>query len=474
MNKTGNSGLKLPSIPKLCRLLAIVLAAPVAAVGQQPSASDGLTITQAVEAALRNYPSITVSQEQINAAAAGIQLARTAYLPRVDALAQVNRATRNNVFGLLLPQSVIPSISGPVLGTNNLGSAWGSALGVLVSWEPFDFGARKASVAAATATRARSEAALKRTQFDVAVAAADSYVTLVATQEMVRAAQAGVDRAQTLLQTITALVNAQLRPGADASRTQAELAAARTQLIQAQQAVEVSRANLARFTGGEPAQIVTVASKLLQPAPEQPVAALNAAANPLSLEQSEVVEEVKAQLKVLERTYFPRFSLQGSVYARGTGAELNGTNLGGLNGLGPTTQDYALGFTVTFPVMDLASIKARKAEQSATARAETARLQQIATDLKAQWNNAVATLHGARSVAGNTQIEVNAARAATDQATARYRSGLGNIDEVAEAQRLLTQAEIDDALARLGVWRALLAVASAAGDIKPFLTEVAQ
>ena len=41
------------------------------------------------------------------------------------------------------------------------------------------------------------------------------------------------------------------------------------------------------------------------------------------------------------------------------------------------------------------------------------------------------------------------------QATARYQSGLGNIDEVAEAQRLLTQAEIDDALARLSVWRGI-------------------
>ncbi len=63
-------------------------------------------------------------------------------------------------------------------------------------------------------------------------------------------------------------------------------------------------------------------------------------------------------------------------------------------------------------------------------------------------------------MAANTPIQVpRRARAATDQATARYQSGLGNIDEVAEAQRLLTQAEIDDALARLGVWRALLQIA---------------
>src|SRR5262245_56784807 len=79
----------------------------------QQTAPSPMTIAQAVETALRNYPSVNVSQEQVNAAAAGIDLARTAYLPRVDTIAQFNRATRNNVFGLLLPQGVIPSMSGP-------------------------------------------------------------------------------------------------------------------------------------------------------------------------------------------------------------------------------------------------------------------------------------------------------------------------------------------------------------------------
>jgi outer membrane protein TolC len=365
-------------------------------------------------------------------------------------------------------------MSGPVLGTNNLGTAWGSAIGALVTWEPFDFGLRKASVTASTAARAQQEAALKRTQFEVTVAAADAYVTLIAAQETVRAAQAGVDRAEVLSRTIGALVNSQLRPGADASRAQAELAAARTQLIQAQQAVDVSRANLSQFVGLEPAQITASAPKLLQLPPQPAMQPLDTAANPLSVEQNAAVEQLRAQLRILERSYFPRFYLQGAAYARGTGAEVNGTNLGGLNGLAPTTQDYALGFTVTFPVMDRASIRAREVGQSATIRAETARYQQIATDLKARWNVAVATLGGARNVAANTPVQVAAARAATEQATARYRAGLGNIDEVAEAQRLLAQAEIDDALARLGVWRALLGVATAAGDLQPFLAEASQ
>jgi outer membrane protein len=454
--------------------LVLSLIAGFAPAAQQTSQPAGLTLTTAVEAALRNYPSVRVSQEQINAAAAGIQLARAAYLPRVDLLAQVNRATRNNIFGLLLPQSVIPSISGPVLGSNNFGTVWGSAVGTLVSWEPFDFGVRKANDAAAKAARARSQSALERTQFEVAVATADAFVTLVAAQETVRASQAAVDRTEVITRTINALVDAELRPGADASRAQAEVAAARTQWIQAQQAFEIARVNLSRFVGMEPGQTTTSAPRLLQLPPERATEPLDTVANPAVREQNAIIEQLTAQLRILERSYFPRFFLQGSAYARGTGAETNGDRLGGLNGLAPDTQNYAVGFTVTFPVFDRSSIHAREAVQEANIHAETARYEQIATDLKAQWNAATATIAGARRIAANTPVQVSAARATVEQTTARYQAGLGTIDAVAEAQRLLAQSEIDDALARLNVWRGLLAVAAAAGDIQPFLAEVSQ
>ncbi len=51
-------------------------------------------------------------------------------------------------------------------------------------------------------------------------------------------------------------------------------------------------------------------------------------------------------------------------------------------------------------------------------------------------------------------------------------AGLGTIVEVAEAQRLLTQTEIDHSLAKLQVWRAHLAKATAQGDINGFLEMV--
>jgi len=95
-------------------------------------------------------------------------------------------------------------------------------------------------------------------------------------------------------------------------------------------------------------------------------------------------------------------------------------------------------------------------------------------DLGGQLEKAQAQYRGSRRVAENTPILLEAAQEAEQQATARYNSGLGNIVEVAEAQRLLAQAEIDDSLARLAVWRALLAIAATQGELEPFLRMAAK
>ena len=89
-----------------------------------------VTIGAAIEAAIRDFPAVTEATARAAAATEAINESQAAYLPRLDALWQLNRASRNNVFGLLLPQSIVPPISGPVLGTDTFESAWGSAAGL--------------------------------------------------------------------------------------------------------------------------------------------------------------------------------------------------------------------------------------------------------------------------------------------------------------------------------------------------------
>ena len=103
-------------------LMLVWLATGIAALAQTPPAGTPqpkLTLAQAIDLAEKNYPRIRASLEQQVAAQGGVSVARTAYLPRTDILWQTNRATANNVYGLLLPQGVVPSISGPVLAADN-------------------------------------------------------------------------------------------------------------------------------------------------------------------------------------------------------------------------------------------------------------------------------------------------------------------------------------------------------------------
>src|SRR5713226_7469629 len=209
-----------------------------------------LTLNDAIQLALKNYPAIKESRARAQAAEEGVGVARTAYLPRLDTIGQVNRATTNNVFGLLFPQSVIPPITGPVLGTRSLGdSVWGSAAGVLLSWEAVDFGQRKASVGVARAQTSLAKNQTALTELDVASAAADAFLTVLAAEESVRAARANVDRLQIFANNVGTLVRNQLWPGADQSRAEAELAVANNQLSQAVQIAEVARASLADAVG---------------------------------------------------------------------------------------------------------------------------------------------------------------------------------------------------------------------------------
>jgi len=429
-----------------------------------------LTLRQAVQRSLEEYPAIRSSVEKVSAAAAGINLARTAYLPRADFLGQENRATHNNVFGLLLPQFVLPSISGPAQGTNSLSNVWGSAVGTLVSWEPFDFGLRQASVENAKAIRNRAAAEVNVTKFQTATAAADAFLTIAAAEQMVIAASAGVERARVIYQVIETLATNQLRPGADASRSRAELAFTQTQEIEAEQALDVARAALGQLLSVNPERITIEPASLLRPPPKTDLSSESATQHPLALEEKAEIAEIKTREHELDRSYYPRFFLEGSVYGRGTGIHPDGRVGGVASGLAPNIQDWAVGLNVTFPVLDWFSIHAKRQIEVHNELSASARYDQILQDVNGEIAKAAATLRGAVRVAQNTPIQLEAARATEQQASARYRTGLGNISEVAEAQRLLTQAEIDDSLARLGVWRALLGVAAAQGDLTPFLT----
>lgn len=452
-------------------MVAAALLGVAARASAQPAAppSQPLTLDAAMTYAAAHYPSLRASLEQVEAADATVATARAAYLPRLDALWQSSRATANNVVGQVLPQSVIPALSGPVLPSAYRDSVWGSATGALLSWEAIDFGLRDAGVNAARSglARARAEDALSR--LEVEAAAANAFLALLSAERTVVAARADVERRGVLARAVQTLAANELRPGAEATRSDAERAAAETRLIRAEQSAAIAKVVLARTLGLSGQSIAIDAEALLARPPSGDLAAAAAAAHPLGTLHAATIEQARAQQAILMRTDRPRLFLQGSMSSRGSGARADGTFDGAIGGLALDRVNWAAGVQVQFPnVFDFVSLRARRAAAAATVRLEQARYEEAVLTVAEQRDIAAATLAAARAVLANTPIQLAAARQSETQARARYDAGLGDLVAVAEAQNLLAQAEAQDQLARIDVWRALLAEAVAAGDLTPF------
>ena len=262
--------------------------------------------------ALQNYPAVRASLQQVSAARAGVTLARTQYLPQLTGVYQDSRATQNQVPGIWLGTPITPTVEGPI-GASSGQSFWGSQAAALFSWEPADFGLRSARVGQARSAEAKSQADLALTQLQVAAAVGNYFLLAVANQQAVMAAQANLDRWQRFNKSIHVLVDNQLRAGADASRADAELARAKIQLYQSQQAERAALDTLAALMGTAGSETKLDSGRLLDPSPGGSLPDAAASEHPLARDQMAYVRLIQTEEKVLQRTDYPRLYLQGEV-----------------------------------------------------------------------------------------------------------------------------------------------------------------
>ncbi|MDE2462502.1 MAG: TolC family protein, partial [Alphaproteobacteria bacterium] len=240
---------------------------------------------------------------------------------------------------------------------------------------------------------------------------------------------------------------------------------------QAQTQEQVRLEALANFLQVPSQQLVIDGKDVLGTAPTTTENEAPIETHPQAEQLAALLNQQKEQVHLLSRSYVPTFTLYGS--ASGLGAGLSSTSsptfLGGSSGLAPTELNWMTAFQVTFPAFQIFTIHQQKEQQKAQVLSTQSSYQQMLGDLSAQEKQARAMLDGARRVAENTPVEVSAARDSERQQQARYKSGLATVVEVSTAEAALAQAEGDDALARVNVWRGLAGVAEAQGDLTPFI-----
>jgi outer membrane protein len=212
--------------------------------------SARLTLEQAVSYALAHHPSMRVAAAIEAGSQAGVERSRAAYLPESDFSWQETRATANNVPGLFLNTPDFPVIEENQNGGFFGSPEWNSQTSLFLSKDVIGLLREMALADAALARRAQAAAGVDAGRLTVASAAADAFITAVAAAQTVRATRAGVARARAFAIAVKGLVNSGLRPGADASRAEAEVALALNQQISAEEAQRVARATLREALGG--------------------------------------------------------------------------------------------------------------------------------------------------------------------------------------------------------------------------------
>ena len=430
-------------------------------------APRAFTIEQAVADALANHPRIASSRAEENAAAARVDEARTGNLPDVGVSAQINRSTGNTVPGAFFSAPGFVPVAGAPRGRTFDEGAWQSGVSVWATWDVLSLTRQAAAIDVSLAGRSEAMAATNARRLDIAYRTADAFIALCEAQETVRAAKASVDRADVLVTITKPLVDTSLRPGADLARADAELASARTLFARAEQTRDVRRAQLAESLGNASLVIDAIPGALA--APVDGVAMPPAAPSPshpeIAVSNAAVARAGEAQ-KLVDVEYLPRLDIVAAMWMRGSGLYQSPAA-----GLAPDVPNWAAGAVVTWSFLDIPAIRARARVASATRDAAVARRDETYLAIAGQLSTATAVVQGALRVARQTPAALSAARTAEQQAVARYKSGLSNVVEVADTDRLLAQAELDDAVARLEVRRALLLLARASGDLGPFFAK---
>lgn len=428
-----------------------------------------LTLDQAVDYALTHHPALQAEGFVEEAQRARVDVGRAGYLPSLDVSLQINGGTGNVLRGGLSAMPGIPQLSGPPTARSFDDAALGTLVGVGARWDALGLVQKMAQVDAALADADQAHAAVAARRLAIGYAAADQFLDVLARAETVRSAAATVERSRVFDTIVEALAKQELRPGADASRAQAELALAATQLIRAEQAEAVSRTELARALGVAGAHVELSPSDLLAPA--RPTAPAKVK-HPLVVEAEAAERAARARKRAVELAYLPRFDVFASLWVRGSGLTSGSVPPSPGDGIVPDTPNWLAGMVLSWPALELVTVRARTRVEAAQVRVADARRREVIQVVQTQIDAAHYILEAARKEAANTPIALAAARAAEAQATARYRAGLASVVEVAEAQRLLAQAEIDDAVARLNVHRAELLLARSIGDLGPFVDGV--
>jgi outer membrane protein len=391
----------------------------------QSQTGQRLTLTEAESIAIQNHPRIQAATQLASAAAAQVKEVQSAYYPQASgALTGTEAETNSRVAaGFLNSPSVFDKFAG----------------GVSVSQLLTDFGrTHEFSKSSHLHAQAQQENVVT-TRADVLLRVNLSYFGVMKAQSVLQVAEETVKARQLVVDQVSALAKSSLRSGLDVSFSNVDLARAQLLLVQAQNDLQSSYAQLSDALGYSDQRTFQLVDETSPGSPPSDVAPLIVEAlqnRPEIISQGLDVRSAQSYATAERDLWFPTISAAG------------------VTGLVPYRQDNltsryaAAGFNVSVPIFNGRLFNAEHTEATARARAQELFLRdlqnRVAQDVRTSWLNVISAY---QRLSLTEQLLAQTTQA-FDLAKGRYGLGLSSIIELSQAQLGLTEAQVEQVSAQ--------------------------
>lgn len=418
----------------------------------------------------QNLPRLQASKANAEAIRSTINSEKQTLIPDLTLGYQANLATYNNITGMSYHGLIMP-ISGPPSQNNDINMVPGSAAAMLVTWRPLTFGQRNAAVERATLQYKLANATYSGELFRYQYFAVNAYLEAVFYQQLTASHRANISRYSNSLTQSLVLAKNGLIPGIDTTQLQSSIAQAEIDLLQTESNLKQKLLELSSFTGTNNRSVnlvpIDTTLNVLSFAIDT---ALNISNHPLYLAAQAQQEFTEGQLNEIEKSWRPKLDLWSNLYGRGSGIGAFGNT--GNAGLNLSRHNIGVGFQLSFPLLQFYQVNTKKKQFEQLVKADEFRKDQVSLDLKSQIDIALQQYQHNLLIADKTKIRLKSAGEAYNSLQVSYEAGLVDFTRLSQSQYELQQAEINNTSAKLVVWRSLLDMSIAKGDLNIFFQQI--
>jgi outer membrane protein TolC len=439
-----------------------------AASSAPPPAPRVMTLAEALAHARAHQPAARAAAARVAAQEQEARIPRAQWLPSIGVTAQIFAATANNSTGTYLgaPYVDVPRVGGTSANSTRSMQPYASTFAAAgVQQEIFDFGRIAAQSAAADALVAVARRRAETEQLDIDFSVEEAYFAVHAAKSVVRASDDAYERARVHRDLAKATVASGLRSPVELTRAEADLARFDIGRERARAGLAVAQSVLAATVGvPEPAVDVSATPPVPREMPTFSDAVAQAAArDPRILEAEAKVRAQEAVTKAIGAELRPNLALTSTISLRAGGAPTSNGGVVAQDGWAPNIPNWDVGVVLSWPIFNGPTL-ARERASRAREQVYREELAAMRFGRSAALQQAYVAFTAARAALPALERSVEAARANYDQAEARFKSGLGNAVELADAEALRARAEIDLALGQFELARARVAFGRAAAE----------